>query len=155
MRYNTGFIFLKEMKRMSIKIHWVFRCTLTLAYSCLMFLMSSQDTSSVSLPPYLDKFIHFVEFGILCFMICWSLSPIKIGNKRIYTVIIAIAITSLYGMSDEIHQYFTPNRSVEIFDWLADTAGAVTAGLLWKTLTSRRRNNRRPLQEKSRQKILP
>jgi VanZ family protein len=43
----------------------------------------------------------------------------------------AIGITSLYGMSDESHQFFTPHRSVDVFDWLADTTGAITAGLLW------------------------
>ena len=54
------------------------------------------------------------------------------GRKGIYKIILAIGITSLYGISDEFHQFFTPHRSVDIFDWLADTAGAVTAGFLWQ-----------------------
>lgn len=123
-----------------IKIYWVFRYIVTISYAFLIFLMSSQDTSSVPLPVYMDKLIHFFIFGILCFLICWSLSSVKIGNKRIYTVIIAIGITSFYGMFDEFHQYFTPNRSVEVFDWLADTSGAVTAGFLWKKFTDRKKH---------------
>lgn len=114
-----------------IKVHWVFRCLLASAYAYLIFLMSSKDTSSISLPRYVDKLIHFSEFGILCFLICWSLSFVRIGNKEIYKIILAIGITSLYGMSDEFHQYFTPNRSVEIYDWLADTSGAIVGGFLW------------------------
>jgi VanZ family protein len=126
-----------------IKIHWVFRCIVTVSYAFLIFLMSSQDTSSVPLPAHLDKLIHFFIFGILCFLICWSLSFVKIGNKRVYTIILAIGITSLYGMLDEFHQYFTPNRSVEVLDWLADAAGAVTAGLLWKKFTDRQERKKK------------
>jgi VanZ family protein len=35
--------------------------------------------------------------------------------------------TSLYGASDELHQYFVPNRSCDFYDWLADSIGAVMA----------------------------
>lgn len=43
----------------------------------------------------------------------------------------AVGITSLYGLSDEFHQFFTPHRTVDVFDWLADTTGAIAAGFLW------------------------
>lgn len=142
MRHNTGSISLRKLKRMNrkIKIPWVFKCILTIAYAYLIFAASSEDTSSVSfyLPPYTDKLIHFVEFGLLCLMICWSLSSAKIGTTWIYKIILAIGITSLYGASDEFHQSFTPHRSVEFLDWLADTVGAVAAGFLWQTITRKR-----------------
>ena len=118
--------------RVNIKIPWLLKCILTLAYAYLIFVASSEDTSSITIPPYVDKLIHFVAFGILCLAICWSLSSARIGSKNIYKLILAIGITSFYGMSDEFHQLFTPNRSVDIFDWLADTAGAVAAGFLWQ-----------------------
>ncbi|MGQ3684777.1 MAG: VanZ family protein [Candidatus Loosdrechtia sp.] len=123
-----------------IRIPLVFRCIVTISYVFLIFLMSSLDTSSssVPLPVHMDKLIHFFIFGILCLLICWSLSYIKIGKMGSYNIIIAISITSFYGMVDEFHQYFTPNRSVEVFDWLADTAGAVVAGFLWKIFTDRK-----------------
>lgn len=111
---------------------------LTVAYAAFIYYESSQDTSSVPLPSYSDKLIHFIVFGLLCLMICWTLSSFTIGNKWIYKIILAIGITSLYGASDELHQLFTPNRSVEILDWLADTAGAATAGFLWHIVTSKR-----------------
>jgi VanZ family protein len=41
-------------------------------------------------------------------------------------------ICTLYGASDEIHQYFVPNRSSEVQDWLADAAGAVLMVLIIK-----------------------
>ena len=121
-----------------IKIPWIFKCILTAAYAGIIYWKSYQDTSSISLSYHTDKLVHFAVFGLLCLMTCWSLSTARIGSKNIYKLILAIGITSLYGMSDEFHQYFTPNRSVEIFDWLADTAGAVTAGLFWQVTTHKR-----------------
>ncbi|KAB2832797.1 MAG: hypothetical protein F9K48_09760 [Candidatus Brocadia sp.] len=76
-------------------------------------------------------------FGLLCLMICWTLSSVTVGNKGIYKIILAIGITSLFGVSDEFHQFFTPHRSVDIFDWVADTAGAVAAGFLWLAITNK------------------
>ncbi|MDN3512742.1 MAG: VanZ family protein, partial [Candidatus Jettenia sp.] len=147
---TIGFVYLKESKRMNIKIKmpWIFRCILALAYAYCIYIASSQDTSSVPLPPYIDKLIHFVEFGLLCFMICWSLSPVLMGTRMLYKTILAIGIASLYGMSDEFHQYFTPHRSVTISDWLADTTGAITAGFLWQLLALRRQTKEKLLTAK-------
>ena len=140
MRHNIGSVFLRELKRMTrrIKVHWIFKCISTLVYAYLIYFASSEDTSSIVLPPYVDKLIHFVEFGLLCLLICWLFSSVTIGTKHINKIILAIVITSLYAASDEFHQSFTPNRFVEIFDWLADTAGAVIAGFLWQAITHKR-----------------
>jgi len=115
-----------------IKIHWIFKCILTLVYAGIIYWESSKDTSSISLPYHTDKLVHFAEFGLLCLMTCWSLSAARIVSNSIYKIILAISLVSLYGISDEIHQLFTPNRSVDIFDWLADTTGATVAGFLWQ-----------------------
>jgi len=118
-----------------IKISWIFKCILTLVYAGIIYWESSRDTSSVSLPYHTDKIVHFMEFGLLCLMTCWLLSSVRIWTNGIYKIILAVGITSLYGISDEFHQLFTPNRSVDVFDWMADTIGAVTAGLLWQKIT--------------------
>lgn len=119
----------------AIKIPWIFRCILPLIYAYCIYVVSSTDTSSVSLPYYTDKLIHFVEFGLLCRLTCWSLTAVQIGTKKIYKIVLAIGITSLYGILDEFHQSFTPHRSVDVFDWMADTGGAVAAGFLWQKIT--------------------
>ena len=120
-----------------IRVHWIFKCILTIVYASFIYYESSQDTSSVPLPLYSDKIIHFVVFGLLCLMVCWSLSAVTVGTHWIFKIILAIGITSLYGVSDEFHQFFTTHRSVDIFDWLADTAGAVTAAFLWHAAASK------------------
>ncbi|MCL2632499.1 MAG: VanZ family protein, partial [Coriobacteriia bacterium] len=38
---------------------------------------------------------------------------------------IAIIIASLYGVSDEVHQYFVPTRHADPVDWMFDTIGAL------------------------------
>ena len=43
--------------------------------------------------------------------------------------LLALLITAAYGAFDEFHQSFTPTRSVDIFDWLADAAGGTLAFL--------------------------
>ena len=128
-----------------IKIPWIFKCILTLVYAGIIYWESSKDTSFLSLPYHTDKFVHFSEFGLLCLTICWSLSSARIGIKGIYKIILAIGITSLYGISDEFHQSFTPHRSVDGFDWLADTAGAVAAGFLWQKLTHKLETKKKSL----------
>jgi VanZ family protein len=40
---------------------------------------------------------------------------------------LAIVIVSIFGLSDELHQHFTPGRSMEFMDWVADTLGATLA----------------------------
>ena len=43
-----------------------------------------------------------------------------------YTFIICTA----YGLIDEIHQIFVPNRSAEFLDWVADLSGAILGVLI-------------------------
>ncbi|MFI5144557.1 MAG: VanZ family protein, partial [Ignavibacteria bacterium] len=45
---------------------------------------------------------------------------------------------SLYGASDEFHQYFIPGRDCEFFDWVGDTVGAILAVLAIKYFLSKK-----------------
>lgn len=47
---------------------------------------------------------------------------------------IALCLASLYGVTDEFHQIFTPDRACDVADWLVDTAAASLGALavwLW------------------------
>ncbi|MBI5307718.1 MAG: VanZ family protein [Planctomycetes bacterium] len=128
-----------------IKVHWMFRCLLTIVYAAAIFLVSSKDTSRVPLFPHVDKVIHGIEFGILCTLICWSISSGHIGAKSIYRIALPITLASIYGATDEYHQSFTPHRSVEFLDWVADTTGATIACFTWQALSRRRRGKEKSL----------
>ncbi len=76
--------------------------------------------------PNADKIGHMAEYFIFSLLIYLALvkgHALKAGSA----VIRAVFLASLFGASDEFHQKFTPGRCMDIFDWLADTAGALTA----------------------------
>jgi hypothetical protein len=75
-----------------------------------------------------DKVIHFLLFGLLANWVGRSKRVQRIRPLGIYN---AVVIVSLFGAIDEVHQHFTPGRSMDIFDWSADTLGAVFAIALY------------------------
>lgn len=66
---------------------------------------------------------HFLLFVLLCLTY----------YKATKNILLSMFITIMYGISDEIHQKFTPGRSSSMFDIYVDSMGAVLAGIvLWK-----------------------
>jgi VanZ family protein len=95
---------------------------LSLLWAGLIFWFSSSSGAQggfwlIEALPYGDKLAHAFAFGVLSLLL----------NQAIQRWWIALSLTSLYGLSDEIHQYFVPGRSVDITDWIADTLGASLA----------------------------
>jgi len=66
-----------------------------------------------------DKLAHASVFGLMATLV---LRPF-----RARPIVWSIVIVSLFGAADELHQNFTPGRSMDILDWVADTTGAVVA----------------------------
>ncbi|MGN0527985.1 MAG: VanZ family protein [Eubacterium sp.] len=60
-------------------------------------------------------------FNIALYFTCIKIKPIQ-----------SIIFTSLYAVTDEVHQIFVDGRSCELRDWAIDTAGALigTIGFL-------------------------
>lgn len=75
-----------------------------------------------------DKLKHLLVFGLMGTAI---IRIQKIHRLGVIGALIAILLVSLYGATDEYHQSFTANRSVEFGDWLADTLGALLAVTLY------------------------
>lgn len=79
----------------------------------------------------IDKFVfpirkaaHFSEYLILGILIISFISEFK--ALEIKYLILAIFISMLYAISDEIHQLFVSGRSARVFDVVIDTLGATT-----------------------------
>lgn len=57
-------------------------------------------------------------------------------------IALSLCFCSLYGLSDEWHQSFVPDREADFLDWVADTLGAsialITIQLLNKRLNKER-----------------
>jgi VanZ family protein len=77
-----------------------------------------------------DKAAHFSAFLAgavnLALALCWSTGW---SWKRV--VVVTATALCVFGAVDEIHQLYTPNRfGADVFDWSADTLGALTGALL-------------------------
>lgn len=101
-----------------------------LALAIAVFLESNQ--SRLALPdtglPSEDKIGHFHLYGLLATLVVRAVYD---PNRRWRAAAIAVLCASLYGVSDEFHQSFTPGRGVEFLDWVADTSGAALAVTLY------------------------
>ena len=110
-------------------------------YAGMIFFLSAQSHPEEQLPSFLlkdvsDKVLHAVEYAILgglCYRaLRWGAS----GPVASYALLFAIVTASLYGVTDEVHQFFVPFRESSWLDWLADTAGATVGALSWRFIKS-------------------
>ncbi len=67
---------------------------------------------------------HFIEFAVLGFLSFNMLRTFKIKESK--CIIFAFGFSVLYAVTDEIHQYFVPNRVCDIKDIAVDSLGAAT-----------------------------
>ena len=72
------------------------------------------------------KSAHFTEYLVLGALVFWCLYKTK--KKRLRTALAAV-LTSLYSVTDELHQLFSDGRSCELRDVLIDTCGGITGAL--------------------------
>ena len=66
------------------------------------------------------KGAHFTEYAILALLVANGLQVC--GKLRWY---LPVAISAVYALSDEIHQYFVPGRACRLLDMGIDTCGAI------------------------------
>ena len=105
---------------------------LALGYAGLIFFLSSQSSFPVPKGIFtFDKVIHFVEYGVLAFLVARALRPWPAA------AVVAAILSSLYGLSDEFHQSFVPGRSSDGYDVVADVIGSALGAALF-TFHSRR-----------------
>ncbi len=96
-------------------------------YMALIWLISSLALTDVSVSrfPLGDKGVHFLEYGVLAFLVAHAALRTWPRHHPWRTAALAIFLTVLWGFVDEIHQAFVPGRESEALDVLADAAGAV------------------------------
>lgn len=101
-------------------------------YSALIWWLSSQALSVEGIDrfPLQDKGVHFLEFAGLGLTLCFAVYRTWPG-RGIYAGLAAVLMTCAFGLLDELHQAFVPERSADVFDLLADTCGAFAAALVY------------------------
>jgi VanZ family protein len=108
----------------------------SLAYMGLIWALSSQ-TRQIELPdlPFRDKLAHAVEYGILSVLNLWALRRSS-SHGALRSLFTAVLLTSAWGYLDEVHQAYVPGRFSDVYDWIADTCGAIVfaslATIAWR-----------------------
>ena len=75
-----------------------------------------------------DKLGHLVLYSVLGAALAWARRSHFAGAAAPVWIHLALVLLgALYGLSDEWHQSFVPDREVSALDWLADLCG-VTLG---------------------------
>lgn len=74
------------------------------------------------------KTAHILVYAVLAWLWWRALSPRRQLNWPV--LFTALALTTAYGISDEIHQLFVPGRHGRLADVLFDTSGALLMVLL-------------------------
>ncbi|RPI49894.1 MAG: VanZ family protein [Deltaproteobacteria bacterium] len=101
---------------------------LCIAYAGIIFGISSVPGNRLPSISVSDYFIHFLEYVALGSLLMWwrlHNSAVSIAGALCQ----AIFFGSLYGLADELHQYFVPNRCTDPVDWVADTIGSAVGAI--------------------------
>ena len=74
--------------------------------------------------PQSDKLVHALLYGILAGLIRRALDLTRGREAPVAHSLMAILLATAYGISDEIHQLWTPLRTADWRDVAADAVGA-------------------------------
>lgn len=105
-------------------------------YLSLIFLQSSFPSPETGLRiPHLDKGVHLVMYAILGVLFFRAYRNAW-GHMNLRRLMLLGALSAtLFGLSDEAHQYFVPYRTADGMDLLADFLGAALGVTVWGRMT--------------------
>lgn len=91
----------------------------------------------VSLPKFnlfsADKAGHFFVYGVLCASALYGVSGLRSGKIKWRHIAVTIALSAAYGVLMEWVQYaFIPGRTYEFDDMIANLAGAIAGGAVYR-----------------------
>jgi VanZ family protein len=87
-----------------------------------------------------DKLVHFAVYAVLGVLFLIPLAEARLSQVTVAKAGMALLLSTLYGVIDEVHQAFTPERTPDMRDLFADAFGAalgVVVILLLKVIVKR------------------
>ncbi|MFW6372430.1 MAG: VanZ family protein [Thermodesulfobacteriota bacterium] len=106
-------------------------------YLILIFVQSAFPAPQTGIKvPHLDKGVHAAMYGLLGILFCRAYGRTwpRMGSR--WLTILSILSAAVFGLSDEIHQYFVPYRSADRMDLLADFLGSAVGVLIYRRATA-------------------
>ncbi len=86
-----------------------------------------------------DKVVHVLEYAILAILCYRALRHASAPALADYAAILAVIGTILFGVTDELHQYFVPLRRADPWDLVANGAGSLMGVTAWQIISPRLR----------------
>ena len=106
---------------------------LPLIVYCLAIYIQSDLPASEHIPSFefSDKILHFFAYAVMGVLFYRAYQTLRIKGDQRMLVLLSVVSASLYGISDEIHQYYVPFRDASILDVIANILGAVCGVYLY------------------------
>lgn len=98
---------------------------LAILWAVVIFAVSSSSNPLPFVPRSLltqDKLAHLLAYTLLGAFVRAALDGARLHPRT--ALALAAALATLYGLSDELHQFFVPGRDMSGGDLLADALGA-------------------------------
>ena len=134
--YQKGFIVIHPQRKISKKDLLLKYWVPVLIYALLIFYLSSQSYPDQHLPSFIfglsDKILHAFEYGILGILLYRAFKQMTQTTQSISLAIICVIA---FGITDEMHQWFVPQRQADVWDLVADIVGAAFLILVWVMIT--------------------
>lgn len=106
------------------------------AWMALIFALSAQPGLRASNDPNVDQpirhFAHVLVYAALAMLLLRARSPATASAWTWRRVLLAVLLAVLYGVSDEVHQTYVPQRTGHLVDVGWDLLGAVAGVLLMR-----------------------
>lgn len=107
-----------------------FSLRLILTIPVLVYSIAIYIASSLQAPPtpnlgfdWQDKVFHAVAYCLYGFVLQFAVVAWRKEQQSHTWLTLIFAL--LFALSDEIHQYYVPWRTCDVFDWIADVFGVV------------------------------
>jgi VanZ family protein len=97
------------------------------AYAVGIFAVSSLSQVKALPGDVNDKTAHSLAYAGFALVLLRALAGASWRGVTAITVMGAALLATMYGASDELHQYFVPGRSADLLDLAADARGAIIA----------------------------
>ncbi len=83
----------------------------------------------------IDKLLHLAGYAVLGLLVMRGFRNSRLGNEDRLIIAASILFAGLYGVSDELHQYYVPYRDGNIWDAMFDfVGGALGVYVYWRLL---------------------